>query len=97
MFAVRDNRDFFSIGLAGPTLEIFWSNNYVNFADFFAIDRRGFGEWIYKPKSGDRPEERLDKELSRTGEETYVMDAKTVVSYKILNPNACIRAAVADS
>jgi hypothetical protein len=82
-FQVEDGND----SIFGPygKLDIFWSNNYVNFNDFVLLDKKQFAEWVFKSESGDRLVADIDP--------TNLMIAKTVVCYKILDQNAAIRVA----
>lgn len=87
-FRVKEGRDY----MLTPSgyLEVFWSNNYVSFDDFFIISKKHFGEWVFKSESGDRLStafEKLDSMKNR-------VVAKTIVYYKILKPEAGIRVSV---
>jgi hypothetical protein len=84
-FQVEEEED--SIWIASGRLNIFWSNNYVNFNDFVLMDKSRFAEWIFQSESGNRLVTDLDPR-------TNTMTAKTVVSYKILDENAAVRVAV---
>jgi len=81
-FQVEDGED--SILTGSGKLEIFWSNNYVNFSDFVIMDKKRFAEWVFKSESGDRFVAELDSTTDN-------MLARTVVSHRILDQKAAIR------
>jgi len=84
-FQVKNEKDFVRVDPI-TWLEVIWSNNYVEFSDFFLLDREQFAEWIYKPENGNR----LITNIQRRDSD-YAMIAKTVFNYKITNPEAALR------
>jgi hypothetical protein len=89
-FRVKEGRDY----MLTPSgyLEIFWSNNYTPFDDFFIVNKKQFGEWVFKSDSGDR----LLTEFTRIDSKKHKVVARTVVSYKILREEAGIRVKVSE-
>lgn len=87
-FRAKEGRDY----MLTPSgyLEIFWSNNYTPFDDFFMVSKKQFGEWIFKSDSEDR----LLTEFTAASSGKHKVVARTVVSYKILREEAGIRVAV---